>query len=322
MAHPGLVDLASARVGGKALLTNDEFFAPKSNLLKPGPAVFIEGKYTDRGKWMGGWESRRKRGPGDVWCIIQLGSPGEIRAMTVDTSHFTGNYPEFCSVEAAVIAGKPTASRVATAAAWKEVVPRSPLKGNTQNELRVFPVHERFTHIRLNIYPDGGVARLRVWGEPRPDWKRLAAGKKLIDLVAVENGGAPLGSSDEFYSHPINLIMPDRPANMGDGWETKRRRGPGHDWTILKLGHRGVIEEVEVDTTNFKGNYPESGSIEGVDGPPDGGAQWREILARTKLSAHKRHKLRAKEHAPVTHVRLNVFPDGGIARLRLHGRLA
>lgn len=320
-APKGLVDLASARVGGKALIAIDEFFAPKSNLLKPEPAVFIEGKYTDRGKWMDGWESRRKRGPGHDWCIIQLGIPGEIRGLTVDTSHFTGNYPESCSLEAAVITGKPAASRVASAD-WKEIVPRSPLKGHTQNELRVFPTHERFTHVRLNIYPDGGVARLRVWGEARPDWKRIAAGKKLIDLVAVGNGGVPMGSSDEFYSHPINLIMPDRPANMGDGWETKRRRGPGHDWTILKLGHRGVIEQVELDTTHFKGNYPDSASLEGTDGPPDAGAQWQEILPRTKLSANKRHQLRAREQMPVRHVRLNMYPDGGIARLRLLGRLA
>jgi allantoicase len=211
---------------------------------------------------------------------------------------------------------------VAAAGNWKEIVPRTPLKGDTQNELRVFPTQERFTHVRLNIYPDGGVARLRVWGEARPDWKRLSTGKKPIDLVAAANGGVPLGSSDEFYSHPINLIMPDRPANMGDGWETKRRRGPGHDWTILKLGHRGVIEQVDVDTTHFKGNYPESASLEGCDGPPDASAQWREILPRTKLSANQQHRFRAHKVPAVSHVRLNMFPDGGIARLRLFGQLA
>lgn len=317
----GLVDLAAARVGGKALVANDEFFAPKSNLLRPGPAVFIEGKYTNRGKWMDGWESRRKRGPGHDWCIIQLGIPGVIRALTVDTSHFTGNYPESCSLDAAVIGGKPTAARLAVAGDWKEILPRSPLKGHTANEFAVSPTGDRFTHVRLNIYPDGGVARLRAWGEARPDWKRLAAARKPIDLVAIANGGAPLGSSDEFYSHPINLIMPDRPANMGDGWETKRRRGPGHDWTILKLGHRGTIEQIEVDTTHFKGNYPESAGLEGCDGPPDASAPWREILPRTRLSANKRHRFHAKAGAaPVTHVRLNMYPDGGIARLRLFGR--
>lgn len=320
--HKGLIDLANVRVGGKALVANDEFFAPKGNLLKPGPAIFIEGKYTDRGKWMDGWESRRKRGPGHDWCIIQLGIPGEIRALTVDTSHFTGNYPESCSLEAAVITGKPTPTRLAAAGDWKEIVPRTPLKGHTQNELRVFPVHERFTHVRLNIYPDGGVARLRVWGEARPDWEHIAKAKKPIDLIAAAHGGVPMGSSDEFYSHPINLIMPDRPANMGDGWETKRRRGPGHDWTILKLGHRGIIERIELDTTHFKGNYPDGASLEGTDGSPDPGAQWREFLPRAKLSANKRHTFKAKEQFPVRFVRLSMYPDGGIARLRLFGRLA
>jgi len=270
MAHPGLVDLASARVGGKALVANDEFFAPRGNLLKPGPAVFIEGKYTDRGKWMDGWESRRKRGPGYDWCIIKLGIPGVVRALTVDTSHFTGNYPESCSVEAAVIAGNAAPNRVATAGEWREILARSPLKGHAQNEFNVPATDDRFTHLRLNIYPDGGVARLRVWGEARPDWKRIGAAKKLIDLVAVANGGAPLASSDEFYSHPINLIMPDRPANMGDGWETRRRRGPGHDWTILRLGHRGVIEQAEIDTTHFKGNYPDGARTDHPTRAPSG----------------------------------------------------
>ncbi|MSR06717.1 MAG: allantoicase [Gemmatimonadetes bacterium] len=318
----GLVDLAAARVGGKALVANDEFFAPKSNLLKAGPAVSIKGKFTDRGNWMDGWESRRKRGPGHDWCIVRLGIPGVIRALTVDTSHFTGNYPESCSVDGAVIRGKPTPARVAAAGDWKEVLPRSPLQGHTANEFTVSRGDTRFTHVRLNIFPDGGVARLRIWGEARPDWSRLVASKKPLDLVAAVNGGAPLDSSDEFYGRPINLIMPDRPANMDDGWETRRRRGPGHDWTILKLGHAGVIERVELDTTHFKGNYPESASIDGSAVLPEAG-EWREILPRTKLFPNKAHKFKAPSGGtPVRYVRLNMFPDGGIARLRLFGRPA
>jgi len=317
-SRKGLVDLASARVGGKALATNDEFFAPIGNLLKPGAAVWIEGKYTDRGKWMDGWESRRKRVPGHDWCVIRLGIPGVIRALTVDTSHFTGNYPEGFSLDGAKTTARPKEKD------WYEIVPRTVLKGHTPNEFDVAVRDDRYTHVRLNIYPDGGVARLRVWGEARPDWDRITASGKPIDLVAVAHGGAPMGSSDEFYSHPINLIMPDRPANMGDGWETKRRRGPGHDWTVLKLGHRGIIEQIELDTTHFKGNYPESASLEGTAVLPEA-SEWREILPRTKLSANKRHKFRALTGAglgAVRYVRLNMFPDGGIARLRLFGRLA
>ena len=315
---PGLIDLAAARVGGRALIANDEFFAPKENLLRPGRGVLVEGKYTTRGKWMDGWETRRRREPGHDWCIVRLGIPGVIRAVTVDTNHFRGNFPESCSLDAAAPARPLTAARLAELGdEWSEVLPRSPLRGHAENELAI-KSDARFTHVRLNIYPDGGVARLRVWGEARPDWGRL--NRRRIDLAAVEHGAVPIACSDEFFSEPANLIMPGRPKNMGDGWETRRRRGPGHDWVVLRLGRRGVIEEIEVDTTHFKGNFPESASLEARDGPE--GAEWRELVPRSKLRAHARHRLRPSRRAgPATHVRLNIFPDGGVARLRLYGRV-
>ena len=307
-----LIDLAAARLGGRALKASDEFFAPKANLLQPGRGVFIEGKYTPRGKWMDGWETRRRRGPPDHdWCIIRLGAPGVIRKVTVDTNHFRGNHPEAASVEGA------TDGRT-----WVEILPRVPLAGRTENVFAV-KTELRATHVRLNIYPDGGVARLRAWGEPRPDWTRLRAGKEPIDLVAAALGGVPLAASDQFFSEPLNLLLPGRPANMGDGWETRRRRGPGFDWVVLKLGHRGVIEAAEVDTTHFKGNYPESCRLEGAESPavPDD-TTWRELLPRTRLGPHRRHRIPipAAARRPVTHVRLSIFPDGGVARLRLWGR--
>ncbi len=331
-AHPGLVDLAARRVGGRAVVANDEFFAPKDNLLKPGRGMFIEGKYTDRGKWMDGWETRRRRTPGHDWCIVRLGVPGVIRAVTVDTNHFRGNHPEACSLDAIALPGVPAAKALRELQqGWAEILPRSPLKGHAENELEVRTLL-RATHVRLNIYPDGGVARLRVWGEPRPDWARIGAtgGRGPLDLVAVRHGGVPLAASDEFFSEPVNLIMPDRPADMGDGWETRRRRGPGHDWVVLRLGRRGVIERIEIDTTHFKGNYPESCSLEGCDAPglpgatfPGDDARWRDLLPRTKLKGHTRHRFEVAGAArvPVTHVRLNIFPDGGVARLRLWGRV-
>jgi allantoicase len=336
----GLIDLAAARVGGRALLASDEFFAPKENLLRPGRGVFIEGKYTDRGKWMDGWETRRRRGPGHDWCVIRLGIPGVIRAITVDTNHFRGNHPAACSLDAAEHSRAVAAKRLRALDDWAEILARSPLTGHVEND---FPIGNdgRFTHVRLNIYPDGGVARLRVWGEARPDWRRIALARPAtrgaggrgapIDLAAVEHGGLPLATSDQFFSEPLNLIMPGRPHDMGDGWETRRRRGPGHDWVILRLGRRGAIGLVELDTTHFKGNFPESASLEGCDAPelsgaslPPDGADWRELLPRTKLRANARHRFPVGRAAgqPVTHVRLNIFPDGGVARLRLWGRLA
>src|SRR5215208_4252174 len=93
-------DLASARLGGRAVFTNDDFFAPRANLLKPEAPVFIAGKFTSRGKWMDGWESRRRRVPGHDWCVLRLGVRGSVRGFDVDTSFFTGNYPSHCSVDA------------------------------------------------------------------------------------------------------------------------------------------------------------------------------------------------------------------------------
>ncbi len=319
----GLTDLAAERVGGRALLASDEFFAPRENLLKPGRGVYLEGKYTDRGKWMDGWETRRRREPGHDWCIIQLGIPGAISVVTVDTNHFKGNYPETCSLEAVAWPAGTPLERLASAGDWTEILGRSPLQGHSENELEIQP-GARVTHVRFNIYPDGGVARLRIWGEARPDWAELAAVGKPVDLVAIEHGGVPLASSDEFFGEPAHLIMPGSPVDMSDGWETRRRRGPGNDWVILKLGRRGAIEEIEVDTTHFKGNFPESCSLEACDGPVAEPAAWREILPRVKLSADARHRFRTEltAGAPATHVRFNIYPDGGVARLRLFGRLA
>ncbi len=326
----GLIDLASARLGGRAVLANDEFFAPKSNLVKPEPAVFIEGKYTTRGKWMDGWETRRRRTPGHDWCIVRLGVPGVIRAVIVDTRHFRGNHPESCAIDAVALRKDATVARLRTLGdRWVELLSRHALAGDTANE---FPLTSdlRVTHVRLNIYPDGGVARLRLLGEARPDWDRLRAqrGRARVDLVAAQHGGVPLAASDEFFSHPLNLVMPGRPTDMGDGWETRRRRGPGYDWVVLRLGHRGTIEEVVVDTTHFKGNFPESCRLEACDAPglgagvvPDDAAPWRELLPRTKLRADTPHRFRAiGRSGAVTHVRLSIFPDGGVARLRLFGK--
>ena len=233
---PGLVDLAAARLGGTALLANDEFFAEKENLLKPGRGIFIADKYTDRGKWMDGWETRRRRTPGHDWCVVQLGLRGMIKQVDIDTNHFLGNHPPFASLDAVCLTnGLP---KEIEALPWTAILDKSPLNPGSQN-LFAITSDETWTHVRLNIFPDGGVARLRVYGIVVPDWSKLKA-DELVDLAAVENGGVPLACSDMFFSSMNNLIMPGRSENMGDGWETKRRRGPGHDWIVLKLGLPGT----------------------------------------------------------------------------------
>ena len=322
------VDLAAERVGGIAMAANDEFFAPKENLLKAGRGIFREDEHTEHGKWMDGWETRRSRKPGHDWCLIKLGIPGVIRAVTIDTNHFRGNHPEACSLEACEARGDADDASLGALKSWKEVLPVSPLEGHAERRFGVIST-ERATHVRLHIYPDGGVARLRVWGEARPDWDDLMASGEAVDLVAVGHGGRFLACSDRFFSDPSHLIMPGRSHGRKDGWETRRRRGPGHDWAVLALGRRGFVDRMVVDTGQFKGNYPDSCSIEGCDHHDATDEEvasvedWFEVVPPTALSADREHSLAVPGVArPMTHVRLNIFPDGGVSRFRVFGRTA
>ena len=325
-APAGLVDLASARIGGAAVLANDEFFAEKENLLKPGRGIFIPDKYTDHGKWMDGWETRRRRSPGHDWCVVQLGLRGIIKQVDIDTNHFLGNHPPFASLDALCSDGFPSEVGAVEKLSWTPVLAQSPLNPGSQN-LFAITSDGPWTHVRLNIFPDGGVARFRAYGIVVPDWSKLKPGG-LVDLAAVENGGVPLACSDMFFSSMNNLIMPGRSENMGDGWETKRRRGPGYDWIIVKLGLPGTIRKVEIDTNHFKGNYPDTCSIEGCAAPgastealASAKTHWNEVLPKTKLQAHTQHFFE-RELSSIdrcTHVRLNIYPDGGVSRLRVWG---
>lgn len=326
-----LADLASGRLGGRAIAASDDFFASKSNLVKPTPAIFIPGKYTARGKWMDGWESRRRRTPGHDWCVVRLGLRGIIHGVNVDTRFFDGNHPSHCSIEAIdATAPIPRNFYGVVGAPWRTILPTAALYGDREN---LFAIGDRrpWTHVRLNIFPDGGVARLRVHGEAAIDWQQRARTGRPVDLASILNGGLVIGASDMHFGARDNIIMPGRAANMGDGWETKRRRGPGHDWVVVRLGAPGLITRIEIDTTHYKGNYPESASVEGCfmpDSPGDGPAlalaTWSEILARTKLRGHHRHLFskQLQSGGRVSHVRLNIYPDGGISRLRIHGTLA
>jgi allantoicase len=325
-----LVDLASERLGGAVLLANDEFFAPREALLKPEPAEWREHEYTERGKWMDGWETRRRREPGHDWCIIRLGLPGIVRGLVVDTAFFRGNYPESCSVEGCEAPGVPDPRWLAEEADWFPILPQSPLQGDSKNRFPV-DVERRVTHLRLNIYPDGGVARLRVHGQGLPRWTRFALQGGEVDLAAMENGGWVSVCSDMFFGHRQNLILPGRSRFMGDGWETRRRRGPGRDWSIIRLGEPGSIHRIELDTDHFKGNAPGRCSLEGLHAPDataealaGESAGWIALLPETALQPHTRHiwEEEVLPIGPITHARLNIFPDGGVARLRLFGTFA
>lgn len=319
-----LVNLADARLGAEAIFATDDFFAPRDRMLNPEPAVFIPGKYDDNGKWMDGWESRRKRGEGHDYCVVKLGLPGIIAGFDIDTSHFTGNYPPAASIDACWIDGEP-----GHGTEWSEIVPATSLKGNSHHFVAV--TDERaWTHLRLNIYPDGGVARLRAYGRVAVDWDKFDR-KQLVELSAVRHGGRAIACSDQHYGSPMQTLYPGRGVNMGDGWETRRRREPGNDWAIFALGHRGRIRRIEVDTAHFKGNYPDRCSIFAADvkGSTDESLItqsmfWRPLLPEQKLEVDKQHffEKEVADLGAITHVRLNIIPDGGVSRLRLWGELA
>jgi allantoicase len=312
------VRLEQPRLGTRVTFATDEFFAAKERLINAGEPVFIDDKYDDHGKWMDGWESRRKRSPGYDHCVIRLGVPGVLKGVDIDTSFFTGNFPPQASLEACV------SEDDVPAGGWTEILGQVDLQGDTHHYLDIDDDSE-WTHVRLNIYPDGGIARLRLFGMVRPDFGTLAMS---IDLLALENGGRAIACSDEHYGSMQNLNVAGRGVNMGDGWETARRRGPGNDWVIFELGHAGAIDKIEVDTAHFKGNYPDRVSLEAAmfssagDASPDSDA-WQTLLPESRLEMDKQHYFESELNAlgPVSHVRMSIYPDGGVSRVRLSGHI-
>lgn len=304
-----MIDLASRALGGSVLAASDEFFANKENLIKPEPPVFRPQTFTAKGQEYDGWETRRRRDPGHDWVIIRLGAPGIIRRITVDTTHFTGNHPQECSVEATTDLDS-----------WTALVPCVALRGDSANEFTV-DTRARFSHVRLTIHPDGGVARLRVHGEALLDPDDLA--DVPVDLAALRNGGFVVSCSDSHFSPPNNMLQPGESRYMSDGWETRRRRGPGHDWAVIRLAAQAIPRVADLATTHYLGNAPHHAILSGIDATTaalDDPAAWFPLLRAATLHPDTTHRLRLTPDAPpTTHVRLEIHPDGGVARFRLYG---
>ncbi len=314
------IDLAQPRLGAEVIAATDDFFAPKERLINPGPPVFIPDRFDHHGKWMDGWESRRKRVAGHDYCVVRL-CAGTIHGVDIDTSHFTGNYPPQASIEVCRSDSDPSKKTQ-----WHTLIPKTHLDGDSHHYL---PVQDSsiWTHARLNIYPDGGVARLRVYGVAHCDWSERTS-DEWVDLAAMVRGGRALDCNDMHFGHMSNLIAPGKGVNMGDGWETRRRRKPGNDWVILKLGHPGQIQRVEVDTAFFKGNYPAKCSLHGLytlepsdDQLSADSSPWMEILPAVELGPDcvQVFEKELVDTGVVSHVRFDIFPDGGVSRLRLFG---
>ena len=314
-------NLADSRIGAEIIECSDEFFAEAKRMLQFDAPIFVEDQFDDHGKWMDGWETRRKRHAGYDWSIIKLGVAGKINALDIDTTFFTGNYPASASVEAC-FAPKDDLST----ATWHSILPNSIL-GPSQHHLFEVADAETYTHIRLNIFPDGGVARFRVYGEVQT---HISDASQTIDLLALAHGGRVIAYSDAHFGHPRNLINPGRGINMGDGWETKRRRAPGFDWCILALGQAGSIEKIEIDTAHFKGNYPAEVSIQAMYIEDATDPQlipqsmfWPFLLEAQPMQMDHIHDFihEIVQHEKLSHIRVNMIPDGCISRIRLWGKI-
>lgn len=313
-----LPDLASRALAASVVYANDELFAERENLIKPGRATFSADEFGHKGKTYDGWETRRRREPGHDYAVVRLGVPGVVHGVCIDTSWFKGNYPPHASVEATSVSGYPSPVELEHAE-WVTLVPKSDLAGDHDNFFDVQDGHS-FTHVRLSIYPDGGVARFRVHGVPVPD-PRLLTG--TVDLAALEHGADVVACSNAFYSSPMQVLQPGRARVMGDGWENARRRDGGNDFVMVRLAARGTVRRVEVDTSCFVGNAPGWAGLSGLDGDPSTASKdsWCELVRKTRLQPDTRHFFRVPAATPVSHVRLDVFPDGGLARLRVHGEI-
>jgi allantoicase len=342
----GSIDLAARRLGGMVVSADDEFFGAKEHLLEPLPPTFDPAAYGDRGKVVDGWETRRRRSPGSDRCVVRLGVPGVPHAVVIDTTFFRGNHPAAVELHGAALAdlapdGAPHATAGDPAAddgCWLPLLDRTDLRADAVQRFAL-PGRLRVSHVRLTIHPDGGVARLRVLGHPLVDLHRVADPEGRLDLAAITSGGRPIACSDAFYSDPANLLGVGDGRDMGDGWETRRRRGPGQDWAVVRLATTGVVERVEVDTTNFKGNHPDRVAVQVVDDAgmavhdgdparspwtttPDGweAPGWTTLVAPTPMRPHARHRFDVPP-TTATHLRVVMIPDGGLARLRVHGRI-
>jgi allantoicase len=304
-----MVDLISSAVGGRIVAFNDEFFAPASSLISLADPI-ANSEYTDRGKWMDGWETRRRREPGNDWCVIALGVPGRVEQVTVDTSFFTGNYAESFSLEGC---GEDDEAQLESAE-WEELLPQTALFGDSRAPFSSANPH-RFTYLRLNIFPDGGVARLRVEGTPIPSRSSVCSDGEPVDLASMLVGGEAVNASDVHYSPPSNLLRHTESVGMWDGWETKRRRGPGNDWVELRLGMTGTLETIVIDTRHFKGNAPGWVSIS----VSEDGSSWTLVLDRVAVAPDEVARLEIPAPTHTAYLRVDIHPDGGLARIKALG---
>jgi len=317
-----MMNLAEPRLGSKVIFKTDDFFASANRIINPNPPIFKEGVFDKHGKWMDGWETRRRRKKGHDYLILKLGKPGKIHKVDIDTSYFNGNQPSKVSLEAC-FDKKKTPNKNSK---WVKILNKKSTKPNSHH---FFNIKNKsiFTHIKLNIYPDGGVARIRIYGNMKIN-KQF--GKKVINLTSVLNGASPIACNNEHFGRAENILAPGIGKNMGDGWETRRSRGKNFDWLILKCATAGNINKIQIDTHYFKGNYPDKCSIQAAylndkispQNIVNKSKNWKLLLNKVKLHAHKKHNFKnmTMKNKKINYIKINIFPDGGISRIRAFGR--
>ena len=318
----GLIDLAQSRLGTKIIYKTDEFFAPAKRIINPWPPIFKEGVFDKHGKWMDGWETRRKRNKGYDFLILKLGKPGKIHKVDIDTSYFNGNQPNKVSLEACFSKKKSFDKK----SKWITILNKKTTKPNSHHFFNIIN-KSIFTHIKLNIFPDGGVARLRVYGTMNI---KKNFNKKIINFTSILNGATPIACNNEHFGRAENVLAPGTGKNMGDGWETRRSRGKNFDWLILKCATQGIINKIQIDTHHFKGNYPDKCSIQATylndkissKSIVNESKKWKLLLDKVKLYAHRKHNFQNKlmRNKKINYIKINIFPDGGISRIRLFGK--
>tara|TARA_Y100000590_G_scaffold469042_1_gene654591 strand:+ start:3514 stop:4503 length:990 start_codon:yes stop_codon:yes gene_type:complete len=318
------IDLANPILGTKIHSFSDEFFAAAKRVINPSPPIFKENFFDNHGKWMDGWETRRRRSKGNDYIVIKLGKPGKINLIDIDTSFFNGNQPEYAEIE-----GCFTKNNNLKNIKWRKITKRKKIKPNTRNFFKTIS-SLTYTHIRLNIYPDGGIARIRLFGSIDLSLQKISDNKR-INFTSLFNGSYIIACSDEHFGNTNNILLPGKSKNMGNGWETRRRRGKGYDWLIIKLGIIGSPNIFEINTHHFKGNYPDCFSIQGildkknqsVNSIVNKSKTWKTIIKKTKLKPNSSLKIKIDQNIKkkINYIKLNIYPDGGISRFRAFGKI-
>ena len=320
MNYLNLIDLALIRNGAEIISFSNDFLGQAENLLKSEPINYDENLYDENGKIYDGWGSKRSRNiDNEDWVIIKLGNIGKINLINIDTTFFSNNSPMFVSLEGVLLDKEEIFEE--DNIKWQTILKPVNVQPDKQN---IFFIEENksINYVRLRIYPDGGISRLRLFGVPD-----LIESEESLDYASIINGGKVILSSDTYYGHMNNLIKPHVPLNSNDGWGTMRRRNDGNDWIIVKLGKTINLEEILINTQHFIGNFPEFCKVESLndikltDLEVFKTKKWQLLRDDYKMFAGHEHRITKFEHNDqVSHIKISIYPDGGISRVKIIGK--